>query len=44
MEKDPPGSQQPAKELMPEEECVKEKADKKRLWKKVAGGQKEWEP
>lgn len=37
-------AKQPAKELMPEEEHVKEKAEKKRLWKKVAGGQTSGSP
>lgn len=33
-------AKQPAKELMPEEERVKEKAEKKRLWKKRQKDQK----
>lgn len=32
-----------AEELVAEEERMKQKAEKKRLKKKVAGGQKEWE-
>lgn len=43
MEKDPPGSQQPAKELVAKEERVEDKAEKKRLGKKCQKDQKQRE-